>query len=187
MTTRMLWAGLLGWLMLATPQAQAETGNSCEVERTAPVAFTGEAKTDHLTVSIAGDPCSASQVTLRITDNADREVYLYEGLLLEHLPFVIYEPDLQPLVTYFAEKVIRDGFIRGTRDLPPWSSVEDYYESTNDIIIVPEQDYNRMRAVNQPIFWHAAGNATWVHVVYDSASHYGKIIMRGGVFRSDED
>ncbi|UTA48536.1 hypothetical protein L1F30_03075 [Simiduia sp. 21SJ11W-1] len=177
---RYLW--LLACLVSAPLLAQSPT--ACDVTRTAKVAFTGQQATDTLTVTVAGDPCREATVVLRINNKDGREVYLYEGLLLEHLPFVVHEPELEPLVGFFAEKVIRDGFIRRTNDLPPWAPVEQYYDSTNDIIVVSEQVYNGLRGMKKPIFWHAAGDATWVHVVYDGRSQYGRIIMRGGVFRS---
>ena len=179
------WAGCLLVLLLAVP-AWGESSH-CDVTRSENVAFTGDQAVDTLTVHVAGNPCRDATVRLRITNKDGLEVYLYEGLLLEHLPFVVYEPELQPLVTYFAEKVIRDGFIRRTNDLPPWAPVEQYYDSTNDIIVVPESLYNSLRGVKKPIFWHAAGDATWVHVVYDSRTQYGRIIMRGGVFRTAGD
>lgn len=177
-----LW--LVCWALLATLPAWADEPGGCDVTRTAKVAFTGDQATDTLTVNVAGTPCRDAEVSLRITNQDGREVYLYEGVLIEHLPFVVYEPELEPLVTYFAEKVISDGFIRRTNDLPPWAPVEQYYESTNDIIVISEPAYNSLRGAKQPIFWHAAGDATWVHVVYDGHSQYGRIIMRGGVFRT---
>lgn len=169
-------------MCLAFPAWGAESG--CAVERTAWVAFQSAQARDQLLVRVEGDPCHQAQLTIAIKADDGRELYLYEGELLDHLPFVVYEPDLQPLVTYFAEKIIRDGFIRTTRDLPPWEPVEIYYEHTNDIIIIPEQDYVRLRANPQPIFWHAAGDATWVHVIYNPVAAYGQIILRGGVFQS---
>lgn len=172
--------------MICIP-AWAQTPQACDVTRSAQVAFTGQKATDTLTVRVAGDPCRDAAVVLRINDKDGREVYLYEGVLLEHLPFIIHEPELEPLVGFFAEKVIRDGFIRRTNDLPPWAPVEQYYDSTNDIIVVSEQVYNGLRGMKKPIFWHAAGDATWVHVVYDGRSQYGRIIMRGGVFRTAGD
>lgn len=168
--------------MVSTVAAEQPAG--CDVERKAPVAFVNNNEVvDTLTVAVVGNPCREATVTLTITDKNGTEVYLYEGILLDHLPFIIYEPDLQPLVTYFAEKVIRDGFIRTTIDLPKWQVVEDYYDATNDIIIIPEAEYTSLTKVKKPIFWHAAGDATWVHVVYDPAIGYGRIIMRGGIFR----
>ncbi|MDN3637323.1 hypothetical protein QWY82_00755 [Simiduia curdlanivorans] len=179
-----MWVKLtLIWLVAMAPLALAQHPTGCDVKREAPVAFVSQEVQDKLTVSVVGNPCSEATVTLRIKDKHDREVYLYEGILIDHLPFIIYEPDLQPLVTFFVEKVIRDGFIRTTADLPAWEPVEDYYDATNDIIIVPEAEYAALIRAKKPIFWHAAGDATWAHVVYDSATGYGRIIMRGGVFR----
>jgi hypothetical protein len=180
-------AGLWLWVLFVALPGWAEPDSGCHVSRAAPVAFTGDQVLDTLTVIVAGQPCRDATVRLRITDKDGREVYLYEGILLEHMPYVVYEPDLEPLVSFFAEKVITDGFIRRTHDLPPWSPVEEYYDATNDIIIVSKTLYNSLRETSQPIFWHAAGDATWVHVVYDSRSQYGRIIMRGGVFRSAGD
>lgn len=177
---RYMW--VLGVLTGLVPWAAADT--SCNVERSAEVGFQSAQAKDRLTVLVAGEPCSEAQLTIRIADKSGRELYLYEGQLLDHLPFVVYEPDLQPLVTYFAEKVIRDGFIRTTRDLPEWEPVESYYEKTNDIIIVPKRHYLALRKTPRPIFWHAAGDATWVHVVYNPNQRYGQIILRGGVFQS---
>ncbi|MBB3167199.1 hypothetical protein [Simiduia aestuariiviva] len=165
----------------------AQSPEGCDVTRTEQVAFTGKDAVDTLSVTVAGDPCRDATVVLRIVNKDGREVYLYEGVLVEHLPFIVHEPELIPLVSFFAEKVIRDGFIRRTNDLPPWAPVEQYYDSTNDIIIVSEAVYNGLRGMKKPIFWHAAGDATWVHVVYDNRSQYGRIIMRGGVFQSAGD
>ena len=179
-----MWAKWAMISLLAMPPfALAQQPMACDVTREAKVAFVGASAEDTLTIRVVGNPCSTASLTLTIRDKQGREVYLYEGVLLDHLPFIIYEPDLQPLVTFFAEKVIRDGFIRTTADLPEWQPVETYYESTNDIIIIPEHDYAALRQLHKPIFWHAAGDATWVHVVYDSDTEYGRIIMRGGVFR----
>ncbi|AFV00055.1 hypothetical protein [Simiduia agarivorans] len=177
---RYVWG--LGVLLALAPWVSADTG--CKVERSAQVGFQSPGSKDRLTVTVAGEPCSEAQLTIKIDDAKGRELYLYEGLLLDHLPFVVYEPDLQPLVTYFAEKVIRDGFIRTTRDLPAWEPVESYYEKTNDIIIIPQAAYRALRETPRPIFWHAAGDATWVHVVFNPDQRYGQIIMRGGVFQS---
>lgn len=177
---RYMW--VVGALMALVHQVYADTG--CKVERSAEVGFQSSQSKDQLTVRVSGEPCSEAQLIIQINDIKGRELYRYEGQLLDHLPFVIYEPDLQPLVTYFAEKVIRDGFIRTTRDLPVWEPVESYYEKTNDIIIIPQSAYRSLRAAARPIFWHAAGDATWVHVVYNPDQQYGQIIMRGGVFQS---
>lgn len=179
-----LWLCL--WLPVCMPLA-ADEALACQHEELAQVAFTAPDAADRLQVLVTGNPCREASVIIRLHSADGREIYHYQGELMAHLPFVIYEPELQPLVAYFAQKVVRDGFIRSTADLPPWQPVEIYYDHTNDIIVVPEPEYEALRQQRRPIFWHATGGATWVHLVYSPESGQARLIMRGGVFSSPED
>jgi len=169
------------FLLLSVTAISAE---ACHQTKSAPVHYSGGERADTLTVSVAGDPCS--QATVHITvDRADgARVYNYQGSFIEHMPFLIYEPELSHLVGFFLDKVLNVAMTQTTADLHEYSGVESFYEATNNFVVVPLAEYQELRgsAKVQPLLWHATGDASWMHAIYDAETQSSRVIMRGGVF-----
>lgn len=163
--------------------AQAADPQPCHVKKSMQVDFTDAKENDTLSVEVKGSPCSLASLTILLERADGSEVYRYEGNFIEHMPYLIYEPELNTLVDFFAEKVLSGAIQRHTNDLPVYTGVDDFYENTNDFVIIDIKDYEGLRARNLPLLWHATGESTWVHVVYDPGVHLSQVIMRGGVFQ----
>lgn len=171
-----------GCLMLLSVSVISAT--ACDQTKSVPVQYSGGEREDTLTVSVAGDPCS--KATVRITvDRADGvRIYNYHGSFVEHMPFLITEPNLSHLVVFFLDKVLNVAMRQTTADLHEYSGVESFYESTNNFVVVPLNEYQALRNSEkaQPLLWHATGDASWMHAVYDPKTQSSRVIMRGGVF-----
>lgn len=162
----------------------AVSAEACDHTKSMEVHYSGAPQADTLTVAVVGDPCSKAEVSITV-DRADGErVYNYQGSFIEHMPFLIYEPELSHLVGFFLDKVLNVAMTQTTADLHAYSDVESFYEATNNFVVVPLDEYQALRDSDetQPLLWHATGDASWVHTVYDSETQSSRVIMRGGVF-----
>jgi len=169
-------------LMLLSVSAISAT--ACDQAKSVPVHYSGGEREDTLTVSVAGDPCSKATVKITV-DRADGvRIYNYQGSFIEHMPFLIYEPDLSHLVVFFLDKVLNVAMQQTTADLHEYSGVESFYEATNNFVVVPLPEYQALRNSDkvQSLLWHATGDASWMHAVYDPKTQSSRVIMRGGVF-----
>lgn len=157
---------------------------ACDQAKSVPVHYSGGEQADTLTVSVAGDPCSKAVVKITVERADGARIYNYQGSFIEHMPFLIYEPELSHLVGFFLDKVLNVAMRQTTADLHEYSGVESFYESTNNFVVVPLNDYEALRESGnvQPLLWHATGDASWMHAVYDADSQSSRVIMRGGVF-----
>lgn len=162
--------------------AQGASPSPCELSRQHPIAFTSTNPTDTLQVRIHGDSCNTAEVSIIILDEQQQSVYNYTDQLVNLLPYPIYDPELRPLLNSFAEKLLSEAVNRTTRLLPSYTDTYNYYEATNDFVVIPTQEYEALRQQDVPIIWHVTGNASWVHLVYDNNQHASRVIMRGGVF-----
>lgn len=155
----------------------------CHVEKSQTVNFTDADAADVLSVSVNGNPCSQAKVAIVLRSAGGQEVYRYEGNFIEHMPYLIYEPELNKLVDFFVSKVIEGAILRQANDLPPYTGVDSYYEATNDFVVISIAEYEKLRLTTMPLLWHATGESTWVHVVYNPDTQLSQVIMRGGVFQ----
>lgn len=176
-----LWLVVLLWGNALS--AQAINPPACDAEASKPVAYASPASRDTLTVKVSGAPCSQAKVTIRVASESGKTLYSYEGDFIDHMPYLIYEPELNNLVSFYIDKVLATAITRTTSDLPAYTNVEDYYEANNDFVVVPVSEYEAMRAAERPVLWHITGESSWVHSVYDRETAASKEIMRGGVFR----
>lgn len=169
------------WLVSVNSQAQAQPA-PCDVESSKTVAYSAIDSRDTLTVRVAGTPCSKAQVSIRVTTEAGNEIYAYTGEFIKHMPYMIYEPELNNLVQFFVDKVISGAVSRTTDNLPEYTDKDAFYEANNDYLMIPVTDYDKLRQEARPILWHITGESTWVHHVYDPEAGGSIKIMRGGVF-----
>lgn len=178
---------LLGIVLLASisslSHGQAIDPEPCHVEKSQGVNFTGSDVGDVITVKVSGNPCSQAIVSIVLYSPEGDEIYRYEGNFIEHMPYIIYEPELNSLVEFFVSKVIDGAIMRETRDLPPYTGVDSFYEATNDFVVIDIDEYEKLRLGALPLLWHATGESTWVHVVYNPSTQLSQVIMRGGVFQ----
>jgi hypothetical protein len=155
----------------------------CSAESSDLTTFSSLQATDTLRVVVDGEHCAEAKVVITVSSAEGELLYHYDGKFIDHMPYMIMEPELNKLVNFFTEKVVNGAVIRTTKDLPEYSNEDDYYESTNDIVEIPIAQYNELRSLDLPILWHITGESTWVHLIYDADTAYAKVIMRGGVFR----
>ena len=177
----MLWLLVVLWGNALA--AQAINPAACDMVASKPVAYAAENSRDTLEVKVSGAPCSKATVHITVTSEAGHELYTYEGEFIEHMPYLIYEPELNQLVRFYIDKVLETAITRTTRDLPVYTNVDAYYEANNDFVLVPLTEYEALRSVGKPVLWHITGDSSWVHSVYDEDTETSKPIMRGGVFR----
>lgn len=171
-------------LYLFGPAAMAqEAPQPCDSSNQRKIWFSNTDTKDILTVSVKGNPCSDAKVVIRVSDADGKELYNYSGAFILHMPYIIYEPELNKLVEFFVNKVSKEAARRSTGDLPPYSNVEAFYDATNDFVVVPLENYRSLRQQDVPILWHATGDSTWVHVVFNPEVNHSQVIMRGGVFK----
>jgi len=179
-----VWSCIIGLALVSTGSfAQSINPQPCHIERSKMVTFTGEDLTDLLKVRVSGDPCSQAKVVIELLAADGSDVYRYEGNFIEHMPFLIYEPELNKLVEFFVDKVIQSAVLRKTNELPAYTGVESFYDATNDFVVITIDEYERLRTLPQPLLWHVTGESSWVHVVYNPATQLSQVIMRGGVFQ----
>ncbi len=170
-------------LFSSSSHAQAIDPEPCHVEKSQEVNFTGSDQGDVITVKVSGNPCSQAIVSIVLSSADGQEVYRYEGNFIEHMPYIIYEPELNSLVEFFVSKVIEGAILRKTADLPAYTGVDSFYEATNDFVVIDIEEYEKLRLGGFPLLWHATGESTWVHVVYNPSTQLSQVIMRGGVFQ----
>lgn len=173
---------LLCMTAAAAAQAQAAT-EPCAGHSEQMIRFRSMVPEDILKVDVSGAPCSKAVVSITVSAADGRELYTYRGALIEHMPFLIYEPELNTLVSFYVTRVLTEAARRFTADLPPYTNLDDYYAATNDFVVIPIPEYNLLRTHNQPLLWHTTGDASWVNVIYDPATQSGKVVLRGGVFQ----
>ncbi|MBU3068879.1 hypothetical protein KOI40_03550 [Aestuariicella sp. G3-2] len=164
----------------AGSETPVETLEPCKIQKSQQVDFTDAKVPDTLTISVTGGPCSEAGVVLSVTQADGREVYRYTGALIDHLPELIYEPQLAKLMSYYVNKALHSAFLRSTRDLPTYAEVSQYCEMTGDFVVVGEKHFDELRQEDLPILWHKTGHSTWVHVVFDPVTGVSEVIMRGG-------
>ncbi len=170
-------------LFSSSSHAQVIDPEPCHVEKSQAVSFTGSDQGDVITVKVSGNPCSQAIVSIVLSSPDGQEVYRYEGNFIEHMPYIIYEPELNSLVEFFVSKVIDGAILRKTGDLPAYTGVDSFYEATNDFVVIDIEEYEKLRLGGFPLLWHATGESTWVHVVYNPSTQLSQVIMRGGVFQ----
>ncbi len=159
-----------------------QVANDCNLSQQRDIAFTAPDAKDQLSVNIYGDSCNYAEVDIIITSAKNQIVYEYTGKLIELLPYKVYEPELNNLVSLFVDKMLAVANSRSTRFLPSYTNSEDYYDTTNDFVVIPAAEYETLRHQDVPIIWHPTGDSSWVHLVYDAKLQTSRVIMRGGVF-----
>lgn len=169
-------------LGIAAPAQAQDNPQPCDSSKARKIWFSNKEHKDTLAVAVKGNPCSEAKVVISITNPEGKTLYSYSGDFILHMPYIIYEPELNKLVDFFVNKVVSEAAKRSTGDLPAYTNVEEFYDATNDFVVVPLEQYRSMRQLNLPILWHATGDSTWVHVVFDKQLDRGQVIMRGGVF-----
>lgn len=168
-------------LLMAAGDALAQP-QPCEAQASKTVAYASSNSRDTLMVRVAGAPCSKARVFIQVISPQGLELYAYEGEFIKHMPYLIHEPELNSLVQFFVDKVLNSAITRTTKSLPEYTGLDDYYESTNDFLMIAVEDYDQLRQQSRPILWHITSESTWVHHVYDAEAGASVQIMRGGVF-----
>lgn len=175
---------MLGQMVVAEESATEVGDLSCKETKSVQVDYSDARELDTLTVKVEGNPCSDAAVTIQVVRPDNKVVYEYQGFFVEHIPWLIHEPNLRPLVAFFVEKVLGVAMAQSTADLQPYTGVETFYENTNNFVIIPLDEYESLRthADPLPLLWHATGDSSWLHAIYDPEQQGSRIIMRGGVF-----
>lgn len=181
LTIACLTAGLFIMPVVADDTSKP-AANNCNLSQQRDIAFTAPDAKDQLSVNIYGDSCNYAEVDIVITTAKNQIVYEYTGKLIELLPYKVYEPELNNLVNLFVDKMLAVANSRSTRFLPSYTNTEDYYDTTNDFVVIPAAEYETLRHQDVPIIWHPTGDSSWVHLVYDAKLQTSRVIMRGGVF-----
>lgn len=178
------FSGILS-LCLLTLCLGVSAAEPCNQAKSVRVNYSNSDKLDTLKVTVVGNPCSEARVNISVARADGVKVYEYQGAFIEHMPFLIHEPELNHLVTFFLDKVLKVAMQQSTADLPSYSGVESFYEATNNFVVVPLDEYEALRtaARPQPLLWHATGDSSWMHAVYDPETEGSRVIMRGGVFQ----
>jgi hypothetical protein len=167
---------------VAAPPAGAPGGaTDCDVERSAPVAFTRMQAQDTLHVTIQGAPCAKARVVITVQGPDGAELYRYEAPFPPHLGAEEARRPLPEAAASFADAVLANAGIAGSTDqLPPWRDAAAYYSTHKDALKLDEAGYEALRRVKRPILWHATGAETWRSVVYDPETRRGRVILAGG-------
>lgn len=171
----------LSWLAGAQEAAEAEPA-SCAVRQSLPVNFTDAEVLDTLTLEVSAGPCAAALASVSVTRADGFPVYRYETSLIRIMPQLIYEPELAQLMSSYVERALHRALLRSTKDLPEYTEVAHYYESTGDFVVIDQPRYEELRQQNVPILWHKTGESTWVHVIYDPLTLSSQVIMEGKTF-----
>lgn len=169
-------------LLAASISHGQEQPQPCNVSQSAKIWFSNQDAQDTLSVSVIGKPCSRAVVSIAVRNSKGKLLYDYSGDFITHMPYLIYEPELNELVGFFVKKVIEEATNLTTADLSAYTDPEKFYDATNDFVVIPTEQYELMRKQTLPILWHATGDATWVHVVFDPQRQQSRVLMRGGVF-----
>ena len=170
-------AGFL--LILGIQNASAET---CNLTQERDIAFSAPGAKDTLRVHIYGDSCAEAEVDILVVNDKEQLLYQYTGELTKLMPYKLQEPEISQLVVAFAEQLLNVANSRSTKFLPRYTNVDEFYEATNDFVVISTAEYEALRQQDKPIIWHATGDSSWVHLVYDPQQQTSRVIMRGGVF-----
>lgn len=170
-------------LMLGMHTASAEVSpEACNLTQERSIAFSAPEAKDTLRVHIYGESCSEAEVDIVVVNDKHQLLYQYTGELTKLMPYKLYEPELSQVVVAFAEQLLNVANSRSTKFLPRYTNVDEFYEATNDFVVISTAEYESLRQQDKPIIWHATGDSSWVHLVYDPKQQTSRVIMRGGVF-----
>ncbi|BFM18356.1 hypothetical protein R50073_45390 [Maricurvus nonylphenolicus] len=161
---------------------QTASASECDLTQERNIAFSAPEAKDTLRVHIYGDSCSESEVDIVVINAKQQLLYQYTGKLAKLMPYKLHEPELSQVVVAFAEQLLNVANSRSTKFLPRYTNVDDFYEATNDFVVISTAEYEALRQQDKPIIWHATGDSSWVHLVYDPKRQASRVIMRGGVF-----
>lgn len=161
---------------------QSAFAAECNLTQQREIAFSAPGAKDTLRVHIYGDSCAEAEVDILVINAKQQLLYQYTGELAKLMPYKLQEPEISQLVVAFAEQLLNIANSRSTKFLPRYTNVDEFYEATNDFVVISTAEYEALRQQDKPIIWHATGDSSWVHLVYDPQRQTSRVIMRGGVF-----
>ncbi len=170
-------------LLFASTSYAQDKPQACTYSQSKKVWFSNQTSKDTLSVSVIGNPCSKAIVSITVINASGKAIYNYSGEFIQHMPYLIYEPELNQLVQAFVKKILEEATNITTADLSPYTNVEQFYEDTNNFVIIGIGQYEELRKQTLPVLWHTTGDSTWVDVVFDPRSKQSRVIMRGGIFQ----
>ena len=181
-----LFANVIACIIIVSTWSSIVSGQGdsppCKATTQKSIFFSNSQHKDELHVSVEGQECNLAIVAISVIAPTGEVLYHYQGDFIDHMPFMIYAPELNKLVQLFVNKVAEEAANRLTSDLPAYTNTEDFYDANNDFVIVPIPQYEALREEPRPLLWHATGNSSWQHVIYNRELHASQVIMRGGIF-----
>jgi len=149
----------------------------CSYEKSVPIAFSSDAKTDVLTVRVvAGDDCSKAFEHIMIKRNDGYWLYEYYASLQHY--FRNQEITRKDVIRLVEVGVSESSFSYSNR-LPAWEPADVYYENHFQEIKVTKEQYVKYSNQNWLIFSHQVGYEGRATIVFDRDSKTVKEISSG--------
>lgn len=156
--------------------------NDCRLRESSSISFTELDSEESIEVVIVGtDLCEEATYTLNIYDGLGNRIYSYSDRFGNHVPFQLEAPELVSFAEIFVDKVLSDSISRDTSNLPVFTNADEYYELTNDWLMVTPHYYENVRKLAQPILWHTTGGGRWHHLIYDRELKSVVVLLSGSV------
>jgi hypothetical protein len=178
-----LLSPLLG--ILLAPQAGPEERPrsfepwSCDIRKTAQVTFSSTEVKDTFEVSAAGSPCWKGVLKIEIRTAKGKALFNRESKLAdlfdEQPP---WDPALKADLESTVKSFFEEAFTKRSGDLPPYSA-GGAEEGDAEQVQIPEEEYNRLRQQNLPVFL-IHGYESWQYFIYDPATKKARLIVQGG-------
>jgi guanyl-specific ribonuclease Sa len=165
----------------AAPQKAAAKYPGCNVEKTAYIHFRNTTETDVLRIKISGDPCYEAILHISITTKDGKNLYQYQAPYKPHTAIHWEDLEVPKDPEALIELVLKGGVFRRGKDLPAFTSKEQFYDDYYNELTTEQRNYEKLRSTQKPLFWHPTHYESWNYVVYDKKQGRGLVFMRGGL------
>lgn len=152
---------------------------ACHVQRSAPVAFSSPKAHDTLSISVHGTPCYKGAAIITIKSKAGSVLYRHEQPFKDLTATQWNDPELGYDAESFVKWTIEKG-MNIVSELPAWAEPEAFYEENGTSIKVSREEYERLRALKQPIFYHQTYYEGGRHLLYDPTMKKAVVVLEGG-------
>lgn len=166
---------------LVVPALPAEVDlPECHVQRSALVAFSSPKAHDTLSISIQGAPCYNGTAIITIKSKTGAVLYRHQQPFKQLTATQWDDPELDRDAESFVKWTVEKG-MNLVSELPSWAEPEAFYEENSTSIAISREEYERLRTLKQPIFYHQTYYEGGRHLVYDPTTKKTVVALEGGL------
>ena len=154
---------------------------ACEISKTSGVRFSTERYSDILSVSISGQSCAQSRLTITISSSDGEALYTYQAPFKRHTPTHADDPGLPQVAERLVNSLMDDDSFGRTSELPNWLPALEYYEAHYQELQLSEAEYEALRTQIWPTYEHLTYYEGWRIIAFDRDRNLAIVVSEGGL------